>query len=639
MLIGVFFVMKLRILMLLVLGNLQALSAFAAEDIAISLAVEKHTQKVEDLFKLNKNALIADDILTLSSDVIENRELYTKNTLAKIFILLADVAENQNDVDRAFQFAMDGLTLSINKLPLKLNLLLKVASGYYAKGRYYKVLEVSNEAILISKRTANTRYLSLALAYRSMAYALVYRYSEALIDLQEVESIIEKNQTFSENIELLEIISTAHHYLGDFQTALTINQKILKLTYDANLSSELDRTYFNIARAYHRLGQLDDAYNAYWETKKYAKNKASNVSLAYAELGLGEILYQQKNYQASNKALVQAEQIFKKNGLNKPYLSTLIALAKTSEANNDLEFSHQLLLKAETLMDSIELTSEQVELYLLLSAMHQSKGEYAEALQLLNRYIAINNEFVDNKLSNVLLKNSNLPEQDKSRQLVIKLAEKSELSAIFSKKFQKQSYIILFLIVLLVALILFIAIYAFRERSKRINLAYEEIEKPSYFLASPIETKQIYQCAYKQARKYSYPISIGYIAIDNWKELTFKFNKKITTEVSKTIATLINEHIGEFDSAGLINDGEYLLLYPHQTSHQIEKRFDQLKEALKVRFFANLGDFSVNISFTLDTPSVQDIDPYIFLSRLSETATPVDSGFEYNSSNKVGLSK
>ena len=42
--------------MLLVLGNLQALSAFAAEDIAISLSVEKHTQKVEDLFKLNKTA-------------------------------------------------------------------------------------------------------------------------------------------------------------------------------------------------------------------------------------------------------------------------------------------------------------------------------------------------------------------------------------------------------------------------------------------------------------------------------------------------------------------------------------------------------------------------------------------------------
>ena len=35
-------------------------------------------------------------------------------------------------------------------------------------------------------------------------------------------------------------------------------------------------------------------------------------------------------------------------------------------------------------------------------------------------------------------------------------------------------------------------------------------------------------------------------------------------------------------------------------------------------FFANLGEFSVNIAFSIATPSVQDIDPYIFLSRLSE---------------------
>lgn len=43
---------------------------------------------------------------------------------------------------------------------------------------------------------------------------------------------------------------------------------------------------------------------------------------------------------------------------------------------------------------------------------------------------------------------------------------------------------------------------------------------------------------------------------------------------------------------------------------------DKIVDALKVRFFANLGEFSVNIVFSLDAPNVQDIDPYIFLSRL-----------------------
>ena len=286
--------MKLIILIIFVLFNLHSVNVFASEDIALSLAVEKNTQKIEDFFDLNKNSLLSKEVINVSSEVIKQRKLYSKNTIAKVFILLANVASNKNDVDRAFQFANDGLMLSISDPSLKLNLLLKVASGYYAKGQYHKVLDVSNDAILIAKSTVNTKYMLLTLAYRSMAYALLAEYEKAFEDLQEVESIIEKNQAFSENIELLEIISTAHYYLGDFKTALTINQKILKLRYDLSLTPDLARTYYNLARSYHRLGMLDDAYNAYWETKKYAKEKESDVQLAFAELGLGEVLFLQK---------------------------------------------------------------------------------------------------------------------------------------------------------------------------------------------------------------------------------------------------------------------------------------------------------------------------------------------------------
>jgi hypothetical protein len=90
-------------------------------------------------------------------------------------------------------------------------------------------------------------------------------------------------------------------------------------------------------------------------------------------------------------------------------------------------------------------------------------------------------------------------------------------------------------------------------------------------------------------------------------------------EVSKTLATLLNESKGEFDEAGTINDGEYLLLGPHQTESEIAAKLHGLAEAIKVRFFANLGNYSVKIGYAYGLPTAQDIDPYIFLSRLSET--------------------
>ncbi len=129
-----------------------------------------------------------------------------------------------------------------------------------------------------------------------------------------------------------------------------------------------------------------------------------------------------------------------------------------------------------------------------------------------------------------------------------------------------------------------------------------------------------FQQSYKMARKFEYPLAVGYLSVENWEELEFQYNKKIVSEVSKTLATLINEYISEFDYAGLINHGEYLILCPYQPVQRLEEKLEKISEALKLRFFANLGDFPIKVTFASNSPTIQDIDPYIFLSRLTEAS-------------------
>ena len=99
----------------------------------------------------------------------------------------------------------------------------------------------------------------------------------------------------------------------------------------------------------------------------------------------------------------------------------------------------------------------------------------------------------------------------------------------------------------------------------------------------------------------------------------FSFNAKTLTDVSKALAIIVNEYIDEEDYAGVISAGEYLFLCPHQTPEQALTKFNNIKQAIKTRFFANLGDYSVKVRFSIDAPNIQDIDPYVFLSRLSES--------------------
>jgi hypothetical protein len=206
-----------------------------------------------------------------------------------------------------------------------------------------------------------------------------------------------------------------------------------------------------------------------------------------------------------------------------------------------------------------------------------------------------------------------------SRTLAIKLAEENELSNSFSLKFQRQQSIIISLVALVILLLVAFVSFMIKLKSKKRTLAYETEERPSYILASPTQTKHDYQLAFKKAKNYQYPLTVSYFVIENWQELTFLCSKKNLKEIRREIARVINEQLTEFDQAGLLNDGEYLLLFEHQCEDEIREKITNLAQALSVRFFANLGDFSVTINYAVKKTDFKDIDPYIFLARLCES--------------------
>ena len=97
------------------------------------------------------------------------------------------------------------------------------------------------------------------------------------------------------------------------------------------------------------------------------------------------------------------------------------------------------------------------------------------------------------------------------------------------------------------------------------------------------------------------------------------FNRKTIKEVTKDIASVINEKITEFDYAGQLNEGEYLLLFEHQSNEEISLNLDKLLQAINSRAFAHLGNVSVVMKSGLNTASFTDIDPYLFLARIAES--------------------
>jgi len=589
---------------------------------------EQYINQVEFLFRKNAEKLNYNEVVELSNEIILQREKYPSEILAKTYLLLANVASNKGELETAYQFTQDGLDIATGHEKIKLCLQIKLASIFSAKKKYVQLLSTAQQAIDMPQDKGNIKYFLFALSYRSVAFAMLKQHKDALTDLQEIEYIIRQNPSFAEHIALLAILANAHYHLGDYQTALTMHLKILKLRFSLNKLESVDQTYYHLANAYYHLNRFNDAYNAYWEAKKYAEKKAAQIYVAYASHGLGRTLIKQKQYREAKVEILAAKTLFYQYNLARPYLETIISLALLGNLTEQKHTARKLLLDAEQLSINIELTDDYIILYQLLSDIYKDKKDinkayfwqkkYSKAL-LKTKKPTISNRQLSNKHTENTNKSANTSASNQTRQLAIKLSEQSELAASFSTKYKQQQTLIFILSVIALLLLCFVIFLWLKHRATKLKKTHEALEKPSDVIAAPRQTKQLYQKSFNMARKYSYPLTLSYISISNWQELTFQFNKKIVAEVSREIASVINKHINEFENAGLINEGEYLLIFPHQHKNEIEMIIEKLVSALKLRFFANLGEFSVIIAYSIESPNFQDIDPYIFLSQLSDS--------------------
>jgi len=604
---------------MLILGILSAQLVFAATSNAnIVEDISHNTAHVDKYYAMNKEMLPYEGVVELATTVIANRQYYDKNTIAKMFILLADTAINKGALAKAMQFAQDGLTIEDIAPELVLNLKLKIIQGQYAQGKFHQAKQLSIEAVALSRELDSTLYRLLALSYRAMTNALVGEHALAFADLQEVDDLLKAHQEFSEHIEVIEILALSRFYLEDFDSAITLYNRVLKLRYDLNMKQNVEKTYYSLATTYLMSDRLDDAYNGYWEAKKYAELADAPIRIAYAHLGLGQVLHRMNNYEEAQQELLQAEALFSVENLSKPYLDTLITLAKNSLALSLEEDYQTYLHRAMAVAENTELTTKQISLFSMLSSLYAGRGEYQKAFLIQSQYI----DFLLKQRTNIVYTSPVRridDSSDKSRQLALDLAEASDLRQYYGQKYQGQMQLIFGLVTLASVLGIALIYFWLRSRSLEMTKKMDEVDQRIDAIASPSQTKYLYQHNFKMARKYEFPLAIGYLSIDNWQEMTFQFNKKTIDEVAKTMALLINEQAGEFDSVGLINDGEYLILCPHQQLSELQSKLMLLSKALQARFFANLGDFSVKISYAFDSPGVQDIDPYIFLSRLSES--------------------
>ena len=543
------------------------------------IAIDKNIELIEHYYQKSSESLPHLTVVQLANQVISQRDAYNSDILAKTFVLLAETASNNGDMATAFQFAQDGLQINATEPGVRMRLHLKLAAANYTRGKFQLAQQHAEQVLAASNSDLWLHYRLIALAYRSMTYALMAEPELAQADLKQLQQLMSDNQEFSEHIHLLEIIAVANIYLGNYQTAIDLDLHILKLRFQLKRFTKISQTYANLASAYRRLGRYDDAYNAYWEAKKYAEQQQADINLAYALLGLGEVLITQQNFGQAYVYLTDAEQLFNGKNLPKPYLSTLIAFADAAINIGEQERAKQLINQALKLASGIELTVEQAKLYRIASQFNEQDGQFERALAYLQKYQQLAEKF--QPLTAVAAKSEQAATLDENTNLSLALAYDSELKLQYLKKFDEQRQLISILVALVFVLITVLIIAIVKNNKRTIQYHTPELKH----LTSPFYSKKMYQQAYKQARYFQYDLALAYLKIDNWNELEYRCSKRTCQEVTNTIASIIDSHIGEFDQAALLNDGEYIVVFPAPNRARCLRESTRSQQSATGKFF------------------------------------------------------
>ena len=608
-------------IILLLIISVNGYANNAAERISLS-------NQVQQLLKVNSENIDGDVVQHLSAQIIKNRLHYASDVIAKVFLLSAKVASNESDINNVVLFSKKGLAINSVDKAIKLSLLLKLAEGYAAKKQYKPLLELTQLMVKESHFSTHVKYYLIALSYRSTAYAALGDYHNALEDLKNVEQGIDEND-FAEHIELLTVLALAYHQLSDYKISLAIQLKILKLRFKTGVNINIEQTYLYLGYTYFYLGRLDDAYNAFWEAKNLSITKDETISVALANKGLGIVLLIQEDFIKALPYLKSANETFYQNNMLSNQIETSTVLAQAKLKGRQTVEAYALLMEVVKLLDGEDISLEYTFFYKMVAEMYFVQNDYHSAYQWLMKHSQIlSYKFKSNKKASKVVKNfprfkvTSIVEQNRLTELktqAVTLASKHVLPTYSANKPGNERLIVISLSFAVFSLVLILFGLLFRVRAKQTSLTYAEVNPPSYAMPDPMKTKAHYQLSFKKARNFQYSLSVGYIVIDNWEALLFHCTNKTIAEVTKDIATVINQQVTEFDYAGLLSEGKYLLLFEHQDNAEVSEKLAVLVQAINTRAFTSLGNFSVTMKYSLNTPDFKDIDPYLFLSHIAES--------------------
>ncbi|TMO81363.1 hybrid sensor histidine kinase/response regulator [Pseudoalteromonas sp. S3776] len=385
--------------------------------------------------------------LTLGNALLEAKNI-TESQKVSVYSELADLAFSSDDFENALLYfkKLEQHTSSSYLPDMHFRAIKMQGVVFYFQGYFQQaIVEYSRAMVIVEKNNKQVELANL-LSNIGLAYFEMNNMELTLEYYLKAKEIYEKKGSAQDQADILLNIAGVYIRLSRYESAILFYKEVLKVYQKLGDTSGIAQVNNNLGVAYYESSQFDLALHYYQmalryyiSTNDYNKLSTQYTNLANINLILNnvDVAYEQAKLGVQN-ALEIANHSLELNALH--------ALAKIQFVRGELADSRISLDKATDLATQYNSVRIKRDAFGTRSLLEASKGNYAEALTLHEKFVAeqrgINSETITSALA--VLQN-----QFKATQLNQEIQKLKQERKVQKLKMSQRSQLTVFIFVLL----------------------------------------------------------------------------------------------------------------------------------------------------------------------------------------------
>jgi signal transduction histidine kinase len=475
----------------------------------------------------------------------------------------------------------------------KAHALLRTGIIFWRKGNYDSTLQYYSKAKNIFDQLHSTYGLAKTERRIGIVYKRIGDYPRALDAFYRAEKLFEQTGIEQKVAEILGNIGDLHIKLKNYKRALkTFNQSLDYAKKQNNKKLYAFRIH-NIGHTYYKLNEFQKADSCFNEAYNLYEKLGFTLGKAEVNLDMGKLFHNRKMYERSNNSLSKALPTFNNKMYERGLAEVHFYMAKNYYELKEYSNALNNIKKGLNYNDQVRDAELEKELYKILAECQSNTGNFYEAYHALKNFHSLHDSLTNIKSKERIAKIQSKYQTEKKEREIENLIKEKKIE---NQKFQRNFLLVTFILVLIIAFLIYIGYRNKKKHLKKLQKTNEEMKEAKEKAEQADKLKSTFLANISHEIRTPMNAIVGFSDLIEDADLSKAQREDLISQIKQNSNVLLN----------LIDD---LIDFSKIESGEIELRYEsiflnELMDEIHKTFYAKLTEQNrtKDIEFDVEKP-------------------------------------